>query len=70
MKYAEKEDLQKAEQNRGRKETLETKDAGQYKLKTGQVTEKSTETSILTRELWNRSSRGKRTKAERNGKIL
>ena len=29
MKYAEKADLQKAEQNRDRKETLETKDVGQ-----------------------------------------
>ena len=40
-----KADLQKAEQNRDRKETLETKEVGQYKLKKDQVNENSTETS-------------------------
>ena len=43
MKYAEKADLQKAEQNRDRTETLETKDVRQYKIKTeDQVIENST----------------------------
>ena len=45
MRYAEKLDLEKAEQNKNRKETLETKDVRQYKIKTeDQVIENSTET--------------------------
>ena len=70
MKYAGKADLQKAEQNRDRKETLENKNVGQYKLKTDQVTENTTETFKMTKEFRTRSSREKGTKAERNGKTL